>query len=45
MCALLISMEAVRADSVIPLYYFTSEVALDKPELGSTNPNIRKVDN
>jgi len=45
MPALLISVEAVHADNVIPHHYFTSEVALNQPELGSSDPNIRKVDN
>jgi len=35
-----ISVEAVRVDNAIVLDYLTSEVLLEEPEIGSTNPNI-----
>jgi len=37
-------MEAARVDNVILLDYFASEVALEEPEIWSTNPNI-PIDN
>jgi len=42
--AVIISVEAVRVDNAILLDYLTSEVALEKPEIGSTDPNI-PIDN
>jgi hypothetical protein len=33
-------MEAAYVDNAILLNYLASEVALEKPELGSTDPNI-----
>jgi len=39
-----ISVEAVRVDNAILLDYLTSEVALEEPEIGSTDPNI-PIDN
>jgi len=42
--AVVISVEAVRVDNVILLDYLTSKVALEKPEIGSTDPNI-PIDN
>jgi hypothetical protein len=42
--AVVISMEAARVDNAIPLDYLTSEVALEEPEIGSTDPNI-PIDN
>jgi hypothetical protein len=38
--AMVISVEAARVDNAILLQYLTSEVALDEPEIGSTDPNI-----
>ena len=38
--AVVISMEAARDDNAILLDYLTSEVALEEPELGSTDPTI-----
>ena len=38
--AVVISMEAVRVDNAILLDYLTSEVAIEEPEIGSTDPNI-----
>jgi len=35
-----ISVEAARVDNSILLDYLTSEVALEQPEIGSTDPNI-----
>jgi len=35
-----ISVEAARVDNAILLDYLTSEVALEEPEIGSTDPNI-----
>jgi hypothetical protein len=35
-----ISTEAASVDNAILLDYLTSEVALEDPEIGSTNPNI-----
>jgi hypothetical protein len=42
--AAVISMEAARVDNAILVDYLTSEVALEEPEIGSTNPNI-PIDN
>jgi hypothetical protein len=42
--AVVISVEAARVDNAILLDYLTSEVALEKPEIGSTHPNI-PIDN
>jgi len=39
-----ISVEAARHDNAILLDYSTSEVALEEPEIGSTDPNI-PIDN
>jgi len=36
--AVVISVEAAPVDNAIPLDYFTSEVALEEPEIGSTDP-------
>jgi len=38
--AVVISVEAARIDNAILLDYLTSEVALEEPEIGSTDPNI-----
>jgi hypothetical protein len=38
--AVVISTEAVRVDKALPLHYLTSEVALEEPEIRSTDPNI-----
>ena len=42
--AVAISVEGVRVDNAILLDYLTSEVALEEPEIGSTDPNI-PIDN
>jgi len=42
--AVVISVEAVHVDNVILLDYLTSELALEEPEIGSTDPNI-PIDN
>jgi hypothetical protein len=42
--AVVISVEAARVDNAILLDYLASEVALEDPEIGSTNPNI-PIDN
>ena len=42
--AVVISMEAARVDNAILLDYLASEVALEEPEIGSTDPNI-PIDN
>jgi hypothetical protein len=42
--AVVISMEAAVVDNTILLDYMTSEVALEEPEIGSTDPKIR-IDN
>jgi hypothetical protein len=42
--AAVISTEAARVDNAILLDYLTSEVALEEPEIGSTDPNI-PIDN
>jgi len=44
MPAVVINVEAVSVDNTILLDYLTSEVALQEPEIGSTNPNI-PIDN
>jgi hypothetical protein len=41
---LVVSTEAASVDNAILLDYLTSEVALEEPEIGSTNPNI-PIDN
>jgi len=38
--ALVISVEAARVDNVILLDYLTSDVALEEPGIGSTEPNF-----
>jgi len=38
--AVVISVEAAGVDNAILLDYLTSEVALEEPEIGSTDPNI-----
>jgi len=38
--AVVISVEAARVDNAILLDYLASEVALEEPEIGSTEPNI-----
>jgi hypothetical protein len=40
MPAVVISVEAARVDNFILLGYLTSEVAVEEPEIGSTDPNI-----
>jgi hypothetical protein len=42
--AVVITVEAARVDNAILLDYLTSEVAIEKPEIGSTDPNI-PIDN
>jgi len=42
--AVVISVEAAHVDNAIHLDYLTSEVALEEPEIGSTDPNI-PIDN
>jgi hypothetical protein len=42
--AVVISVEAVHVDNAILLDNLTSEVALEEPEIGSTDPNI-PIDN
>jgi len=37
---MVISEEAARVDNAVLLEYLTSEVALEEPEIGSTDPNI-----
>jgi len=44
MPARVISTKAARVDNAILLDYLTSEVALEEPEIGSTDPNI-PIDN
>jgi len=44
MPAVVISVEAARVDNAILLDYLTSEVALEEPWIGSTDPNI-PIDN
>jgi len=38
--AVVISVEAAQVDNPILVHYLTSEVALQEPEIGSTDPNI-----
>ena len=38
--AVVISMEVARVDNAILLDYLTSKVALERPDIGSTDPNI-----
>jgi hypothetical protein len=38
--AVVISVEAARVDNTILLDYLTSEVAIEEPEIGCTDPNI-----
>jgi hypothetical protein len=40
MPAMVISVEAVHVDNAILLDYLTSEMAIEEPEIGSTDPNI-----
>jgi hypothetical protein len=42
--AVVISLEAAHVDNAILLDYLTSEVALEEPKIGSTDPNIT-IDN
>ena len=42
--AMVISVEAAHVDNAILLEYLTSKVALEEPEIGSTDPNI-PIDN
>jgi len=42
--AMVISVEAAHVDNAILLDYLTSKVALEEPEVGSTDPNI-PIDN
>ena len=44
MPAIVISVEAARADNAILLDYLTSKVALEEHEIGSTDPKI-PIDN
>jgi hypothetical protein len=44
MPAMVISVEAVRVDNAILLDYLASKVALEEPEIGSTDQNI-PIDN
>jgi len=44
MPAMVISVESAGVDNAILLDYLTSEVALEEPEIGSTDPNI-PIDN
>jgi len=44
MPAVVINVEAARVANAIRLDYLTSEVALEQPEIGSTDPNI-PIDN
>jgi hypothetical protein len=39
--AVVISVEAAGADNDIILAYLTSQVPLEEPEIGSTDPNIQ----
>jgi len=39
-----VSTEAARVDNAILLHYLTSEVVIEEPEIGSTDPNI-PIDN
>jgi len=38
--AVVINVEGARVDNAILLEYLTSKVALEQPEIGSTDPNI-----
>jgi len=42
--AVVISVQAARVDNAILVDYLTSEVAIEEPEIGSTDPNI-PIDN
>jgi len=42
--AMVISVEAARVDNAILLDYLASQVALEEPEIGSTDPNV-PIDN
>ena len=42
--AVVIRVEAARVDNAILLHYLASEVGLEEPEIGSTDPNI-PIDN
>jgi hypothetical protein len=44
MPAVVISVEAARVDNAILLDYLASKVAVEEPEIGSTDPNI-PIDN
>jgi hypothetical protein len=44
MPAVVISVEAAHVDNAILLHYLAFEVALEEPEIGSTDPNI-PIDN
>jgi len=44
MPAVVIRTEAARVDNAILVDYLTSEVAVEEPEIGSTDPNI-PIDN
>jgi len=44
MPAMVISVDAARIDNAILLYYLTSEVALEEPDFGMTDPEI-PIDN
>jgi len=41
---MVISMDAAHVDNAMHLDYLTSQVALEEPEIGSTDPNI-PIDN
>jgi hypothetical protein len=43
--AMVISVQAARVDNAILPDYFTSDVALEEPEIGSTDPNIPTENN
>ena len=43
--AVVTSVEAVHVEHAIHLDYLASEVALEEPEIGSTDPNIPKENN
>jgi hypothetical protein len=43
--AVVVSVEAARVDNAILLDYLAPEVALEEPEIGSTDPNIPKDNN
>jgi hypothetical protein len=42
---MVISVEAERVENALLLHCFTSEVALDEPEIGRTDPNIPIANN